>query len=192
MKKKILVIIAHPDDETIWMGCTLLRNINKWNLTIISLCRRKDKDRAPKFKKVCKIYGAKCFMSDLEDDKLNHVPVNEAIKRIKKYAGKKYDYIFTHGKNGEYGHIRHRDVHKAVNEMLRKKSLSCKELICFSYWRKGKYAYPKKNSDRFIYFNKSLLKKKKSIIEDVYGFGKKSFESVCCRNAEAFNIRRLT
>ena len=66
MKKRVLVVVAHPDDETIWMGGTLLKNLNNWNLTILSLCRKYDKDRAPKFKKVCKILKAKCFMLNLE------------------------------------------------------------------------------------------------------------------------------
>ena len=190
MKEKILVIVAHPDDETIWMGNTLLKNSNKWNTTILSLCRRDDSDRAPKFAKICKIYNARGFMSDLEDEKLNKIPLEEAIRRIKKFSGK-YDRIFTHNKNGEYGHIRHKDVHKAVNRMLQDKLLSCKELVYFSYEKKGKYAYPKKNSDRFINFNKTFLKRKKQLIRDVYGFSKNSFEDICCRGAEAFDVKRL-
>ena len=190
MKEKILVIVAHPDDETIWMGNTLLKNSNKWNTTILSLCRRDDSDRAPKFAKICKIYNARGFMSDLEDEKLNKIPLDESIRRIKKFSGK-YDRIFTHNKNGEYGHIRHKDAHKAVNRMLQDKLLSCKELVYFSYEKKGKYAYPKKNSDRFINFNKTFLKRKKQLIRDVYGFSKNSFEDICCRGAEAFDVRRL-
>src|SRR3989338_5806683 len=146
MKKKVLVVVAHPDDETIWMGGTLLKNRNNWDYTILSLCRKDDVDRAPKFKSACGIFNAKSFMSDLEDEKLGKIPLEDVIKRIKKFSGT-YDKIFTHGKNGEYGHIRHNDVHNAVNQMLHDKSLTCKELYYFSYERKGKYAYPKKDSD---------------------------------------------
>ncbi|MBI2523335.1 PIG-L family deacetylase [Candidatus Woesearchaeota archaeon] len=190
MKKKVLVVVAHPDDETIWMGGTLLKNCNNWDTTILSLCRKDDLDRAPKFKKVCEIFNAKSFMSDLEDEKLDEIPLEEATKRIKELSGV-YDKIFTHGKNGEYGHIRHKDVHNAVNQMLRDNSLSCKELCYFSYQKKGKYAYPKKDSDMFIYLNRNLFKKKKELIRDVYGFNKNGFEDICCRAAEAFNVGRI-
>ena len=189
MYKKVLVIIAHPDDETIWMGGTILRNINKWDLTIISLCRKNDKDRAPKFKQICNTLKAKCFMSDLEDEKMNDIPQTEIINRIEEYADKDYDYIFTHGKNGEYGHKRHIDVNKAVNEMLKKKMLSTKKTFFFSYTKKGKICYADKKSDQFISLGSFLLKKKKKLIQETYGFRKNSFEDLCCRDAESFKIQ---
>ncbi len=188
MKKKVLVIVAHPDDETIWMGGILLKNITRWNLTIISLCRKYDKDRAPKFRKVCRILKAKCFMEDLEDEKLKDIPRNVVIKQINKYSNKNYDYIFTHGKNGEYGHKRHIDVNKAVVEMLKKKILSCKKVFFFSYKIKGRACCADKNADKFIRLNSIQLKKKKRLITKIYGFKKGGFEDLCCRGEEGFNI----
>jgi LmbE family N-acetylglucosaminyl deacetylase len=188
--KKVLVIIAHPDDETIWMGGTLLKNKESWDTTIISLCRKDDADRAPKFKKICKEYGANCHISNLDDETMEDISSEEVTERIKNYAKKEYDYLFTHGKNGEYGHKRHIDVYKAVNKMLKNKTLKAKKVFYFAYNKKGDFSYPNKESDKLIYLNKATHKEKKRLIQDIYGFSKGGFEEVCCRNMEAFKIKR--
>ena len=188
-KKKVLVIVAHPDDETIWMGGTLLMNKSKWNTTITSLCRKTDEDRAPKFKKVCEILNAKGLMSDLEDKNLNSLPLNEITKRINRLSPRKnYDYIFTHGKNGEYGHIRHKEVHNSVDKMIKNKQLSCNKLLFFSYIKKNKICSANKNSDKLIRLKDNILSEKKYLIHNIYGFDKGSFEEKSSKNIEAFKL----
>lgn len=184
--EKVLVIVAHPDDETIWAGGTLLEN--DWNLTIISLCRKDDLDRAPRFQKACEEYRAKCIMSDLEDQNLLPLDSKEIIRRIKEFADDEYDVIITHGKNGEYGHIRHKEVHNAVVEMLDQKLIKAGKIFFFSYTKKGRYAYPNRNSDKFIYLKPEIFVRKKDLIQNVYGFKKNGFEERCCRNAESFKM----
>ena len=189
---KALVVVAHPDDELIWMGGFILKNKN-WKFDVITLCRRDDLDRAPKFMKVCKELNVNhCLMSDLEDEDLTNVREEDIVNRVKQMLkDNNYDYVFTHGLNGEYGHIRHKEIYKAVKNMVRRKEIRCKKLFYFSYKKNGSFCYINPNADKFIRLDNGTFSKKKSLIKDTYGFPEESFEEKCCLNKEAFNILRI-
>lgn len=194
---KRLIIVAHPDDETIWMGGTILSHPDKkW--TIVSLCRSSDSDRKPKFLKVCKHLNAEPVISNLEDKDLNPIPIEEIMEKIKSLIlEKEYDFIYTHGENGEYGHIRHKETHQAVKILIANKELKCKKFITFSYANSEqtvpnnprlRIPLPNKNADEYTQLSKDNFKKKLMLIKDIYGFGGDSFEVLSSSNFEAFKI----
>ncbi|MDO8508299.1 MAG: PIG-L family deacetylase [Nanoarchaeota archaeon] len=196
--KRCLVIVAHPDDETIWMGGMILKHKN-WQWTILSLCRKDDPDRAPKFKKVCDYYGAKGVIGNLDDEVLRPLSVESVVGKIKEFLrDKTYDYIFTHGRNGEYGHLRHKEIHKAVKKMIEDEELKCEKTYYFNYLA-GKEKAPHDSSvkipvpsslaEESVKLNKKEFSDKFKLITQVYGFRENVFETLSCHNVESFSVR---
>ena len=99
--RSVVLIVAHPDDETLWAGGTILSN-PEWNWLIVCLCRGSDAERAPKFGKAVKILGANGIMGDLNDGPqqkpLDNSEVENSIMEL--LPQKHYDLLITHNITG--------------------------------------------------------------------------------------------
>ena len=100
--KSVAIIVAHPDDETLWAGGTILSQPS-WRCFIVTLCRASDADRAPKFFRALKEFGAEGKMGDL-DDGPDQVPLaedqlQEALLQL--LPQNYFDLILTHSPVGE-------------------------------------------------------------------------------------------
>lgn len=188
--KSAAVIVAHPDDETLWCGGVILTNLQiDW--TILALCRKSDPDRAPKFFKVAAGYNATGIMADLDDGPEQSPLAGAEIRRtiIDSLPKRDFDLILTHSPKGEYTrHLRHEEVSEAVFSLWKNGELKAKNLLMFAY-EDGGGAYsprPVKNADVAINLAKSVLKNKREIIIDVYGFSPVSFEAKAVCDVESF------
>ncbi len=189
-----IAIVAHPDDETIWCGGFIVKH-PQFNWTIFSLCRAGDKDRAPKFHRVCKYYNAKAIITDLEDDgQLTVKQTLPIIKKLilKKIGGKKFDFILTHGANGEYGHPRHLGVQQAVKRLIDNGRLKAKMIFYFNYAKseRKKFSPPiaKRNTEFLFHLSAKEFSQKKKVMTELYGFAPNGIDTSYCANPEAFKI----
>ncbi len=187
---KAAVIVAHPDDETIWSGGLILRHPD-WEWTVLSLCRGDDPDRSPKFKAVCPQLRATGIISDLNDSEplLEINPGREIGPRIVGAIGETaWDLCLTHGRNGEYGHRRHKEVHGEVVRLIEEGMLQCEELWTFAYEcdTVTKPCRPASWADIFVELAEKELAEKRRIVQEEYGYGKDSFEVMACISPEVF------
>ena len=188
--KTVALIVAHPDDETLWAGGTILCNPS-WQWFIVCLCRESDKDRAPRFYNAMKVLKTEGIMGDLDDGpELKPLDENEIERVILSLLPPlQFDLIVTHNPKGEYTrHIRHEEIGKVVIKLWHTGKISANKLWTFAYGDGNKEYYPKadQNAPGYKVLTKRIWLKKYSIITGIYGFEKDSFEAKTTPLAESF------
>ena len=138
-----LMIVAHPDDETLWGGAHLKEG--KW--FILCLTNNYNSIRFAEYNSVLNAAGAKGAILDYPDIYYDtggmwHISswdyikegLNKDIEKIINY--KKWDMIVTHSPTGETGHTHHLATNASVTN-------ACKELNQFdNLWYFGTFYKP--------------------------------------------------
>ncbi len=184
------VIVAHPDDETLWVGGLILMHPEvSW--TVVTICRKSDPDRAPKFFKVVRKLNADGFMADLDDgpeqNPLDNAEIQNTIMQM--LPSERYDLIITHGQAGEYTrHLRHEETSAAVLALCESHRLRTGRLWMFAYEDGGREYLPRaiEKADLKIELHNEIWQEKYNIITNIYGFDEYSFEARTTPGIEAF------
>ena len=209
----VAVIVAHPDDETLWAGGAILLH-PEWRCSIFSLSRASDPDRAPRFVRAARALGAAVErMGDL-DDGPEQLPlaiseVAEAVLAVvtggatpEAGAGlagtpaprglggpPSFDLIITHSPHGEYTrHRRHEEVSRAVIALLRGGRLAARELWLFAYEDEERRRYPFAIAvaPLQVPLPEEIWRRKQEIMTALYGFSPESWEARTTPGTEAF------
>lgn len=108
MGRNNAMVVAHPDDETIWGGGLLARYGHLFTVICCSIPLR-DPVRAEKFYDACDAYHVKPILLPYQEEGPD-VP----LKHMPKLNG--FDCIVTHNIWGEYGHLHHKQLyHHVIN-----------------------------------------------------------------------------
>jgi LmbE family N-acetylglucosaminyl deacetylase len=118
---KALVLVAHPDDCVIFASAYMDAH-PEYEWDIVYLTHHWWEKRAREMTRYwrrrgikTKFLGFKDHGRDLGSLTLKTWAEDSAIKTLRKIAIK-YDFILTHGEEGEYGHPHHCVIHKAVKD----------------------------------------------------------------------------
>ncbi len=123
--KKALVIAAHPDDESLFMGGTIAE-FKRWRWTVLCVTdcdKRYSKQRRWELLRACRIYNGSG--SNVTPVMLGAVKQKgrflkrKVAQKIKDFIDEfgPFEVIFTHSDKGDYGHKTHRLIHNVVKEM---------------------------------------------------------------------------
>jgi glycosyltransferase involved in cell wall biosynthesis len=114
--KNALLITAHPDDEILWFGGTiLLRPDISW--TIACMTHTPRTPRGKDFLSVCrklKADGVLLGLKDSEGALLDEEILQTELEHL--YKQKPWHAVLTHNSRGEYGHSHHRQVSRIVKK----------------------------------------------------------------------------
>ncbi len=160
-----LMIVAHPDDETLFGGSHLISD------RYLVVCMTNAKSyRAADFNKAMDISEDERIMlsypdtQELEGGKLQYDPgynwdydqlaIQNDINLLLHY--KKWDTVVTHNPEGEYGHFHHKKVNKFTTDLYKKAPDQAKRFMYFAkYYKKEqltdaiKSTLPKANEELF-------------------------------------------
>ena len=188
--KSVAIIVAHPDDETLWAGGTILSQPD-WKCFVICLSRKSDAERVEKFHKALKVLKCEGAIGDLDDgpDQKPLDPVDVERYLLELMPEVHFDLIITHNPSGEYTrHIRHEEVSRAVIGLWYAGKITTSELWTFAYDDGKKTYYPRSAENAPV--QRPLIKevwlRKYSLLTDTYGFGRKSWEAETTPKTEAF------
>lgn len=187
---KVAVVVAHPDDEVLWPGGTLLMNPD-WEVFVAGLCRGSDPDRAPRFFRAIEELGADGALADLDDGPdqmpLDPAEVRETLRSLLPDAP--FGLVFTHGPRGEYTrHRRHEEVCRGTMALWDEGSLRADELRLFAYHDGGRAHLPRPegDADHRVTLPDSIWERKVRLLTGLYGFSPDSWEVRATPRQEAF------
>lgn len=106
------IVMAHPDDETLWCGgLPVIFPEKRWAAICCSIPRL-DPVRAEHFFDACAVLRAKgILLSHIESEPslpLQHLAELDLLP---------FSALVTHGADGEYGHLHHRQLHQVIRAM---------------------------------------------------------------------------
>lgn len=110
------MVVAHPDDESLFGGAQLIQEPD-WK--VVCVTNGLDSVRKGEFHFVMYVTHSRFEMWDYYDEQhtpLDYNVLREDLRRV--VNEQEWEKIVTHNKEGEYGHLHHKQVHELMKELV--------------------------------------------------------------------------
>lgn len=119
-----LMIVAHPDDESIFAGNEILNN----SYHIVCITNGNNEVRKQEFEKMLEVTGNTGVMlsypdktnGERDDWSIVKKDIEEELNSI--IASREWGKIVTHNLKGEYGHIQHKKTNEIVTTLVKQQN----------------------------------------------------------------------
>ncbi len=183
---KILGVVAHPDDEFLWLWSVYQRrDIEKHLVVICSDLRRKGPHRRAALEEVCKQENIQLHTCIDIDNNFGNLPtrrasylLTDAVQEIDTVVSQAVsdinpDYVATHNICGEYGHLSHRLLFELVSQNRNARNVIFTDISQESNHRSSSEI---PGSVRDAYYRKQINKQAQYLDLDFYARCKKIYE----------------
>lgn len=111
--RRAVLVVAHPDDETLWCGGLLASTAEQIEWTVICCSTpRRDPIRVEKFAEACQLLGVRHRIVSAWEETPPPQPLTHLERFLSAQRLSAYDLLVTHGTEGEYGHVHHRQLNR--------------------------------------------------------------------------------
>lgn len=162
-----VVIVAHPDDETLFFGGLILSDkSHHWTVIVVTDANADGQGqiRHNQYLQACSMLGVEKVIQwdfpDIFERRLDQKKLREKVSDFLK-AHPQISQVFTHGPAGEYGHPHHQDVSFAVHESIHNDSELNKRI---ELWSVAYNSFP----DRELILRKEIFETKREILQGPY------------------------
>lgn len=158
-----LMIVAHPDDETLWGGA----HLNDKNYYVVCITNGNNETRKKEFENVLEETGNKGVIMSYPDKvggkRDDWSKVYDKIKTdINKIIdSKNWSLIVTHNPNGEYGHVHHIMTNEIVTDICKAEDIVDNMFYFGTYYKKSTLS---KMTDEVTRIDDNLVKFKEKIL----------------------------
>jgi hypothetical protein len=170
---KAAIFTAHPDDETIWMGGTiLLRKDWKWRIFVAT--HSAEDERGIELQKAVNEYKIQSgnqqidynfidVMQDTQEE--DRIIIDSVTNKLNNIELSDFDIIFTHNVDGEYDHINHK-ILGTYFKNKRKDGLNIWHFFCPAIQNPRKKEVGEHIES--IFLNPTIMAKKISVFQCAY------------------------